>query len=107
MTTEPVIVDNHEQHRFEIRVDDAVAGFTEYHDHGTRRAFLHTEVDPSYEGRGLASRLVQGLLDEARQSGREVLPYCPFVRDYIKRNADDYLSLVPDAERATFELPAD
>src|SRR4051794_34304754 len=103
---EPTVVDNPEQRRFEIRVDDEVAGFTEYHDHGTRRAFLHTEIDPAYEGQGLGSTLVAGALDEARASGRDVLPYCPFVRRFIVRHPDDYLGLVPEADRPTFELPA-
>lgn len=106
-TTEPTVVDNSAQHRFEILVEDTVAGFTEYHDHGTRRAFLHTEVDPDFGGRGLGSTLVRGLLDEARASGRGVLPYCQFVRDYIKNNVDDYVELVPEADRAAFDLPAD
>src|SRR3954451_11581601 len=95
---EPTVVDNPEQRRFEVRVDDEVVGFTEYHDHGTRRAFLHTEVDPAYEGQGLGSTLVAAVLDEAQQQGREVLPYCPFVRAYIARQPDDYLALVPDAD---------
>jgi len=98
------IVDNAAQHRFEIVVDGAVAGFSEYHDRRGVRAFMHTEVDPSYEGQGLASRLVQFELDDARSRGAPVLPYCPFVRDFIDRHRDDYLDLVPAEERAEFDL---
>jgi predicted GNAT family acetyltransferase len=100
----PTVVDRPERHRVEIRLGDAVAGFTEYHDHGKRRAFLHTEIDPAYEGKGLGSTLVRAVLDDARTRGLEVLPYCPFVRGYIARHRDEYVDLVPAADRATFDL---
>jgi predicted GNAT family acetyltransferase len=93
-----MIKDNAEKHRVEIWVDDQRAGFVEYHDHETTRAFLHTEIDPAFEGRGLASELIRNVLDEARASGRSVLPYCPFVRGFIERH-QEYLDLVPEDKR--------
>jgi len=97
------VVENPDAHRFEILVDGEVAGFTDYHDRGNRRAFTHTETEPGYEGRGLASKLVATVLDYARANGLEVLPYCPFVRDYIQQHRD-YVELVPADERAKFGL---
>ena len=82
------------QHRYEIVVDDVVAGVAEYHDHAGRRTFTHTEIDAAYEGQGLGSQLVRGALDGARARGLEVVPVCPFVRDYIDGHRDDYLDLV-------------
>jgi uncharacterized protein len=98
------VVENPAAHRFEIVVDGKVAGFSEYHDRGGRRAFMHTEVDPSYEGQGLASRLVRFELDDARRRGMSVLPYCPFVRAFIDGHREDYLDLVPTEDRAEFDL---
>jgi len=98
-----MIKDNAERHRVEIWADDELAGFVEYHDHDKTRAFLHTETKPAFEGRGLASELIHHVLDEARASGRQVLPYCPFVRGYIERHPD-YLDLVPADRRAEFSL---
>jgi predicted GNAT family acetyltransferase len=100
----PTVRDNTEAHRFEIVVDGAVAGFADYHDRGMRRSFTHTEIDPAYEGRGLGSTLVRAVLDDARAAGLAVLPHCQFVRSYIDENRSDYLDLVPEADRATFEL---
>jgi hypothetical protein len=58
------------------------------------------------EGQGLGSQLVRTALSEARSDRLSVLPFCPFVRSYIAGHTA-YLDLVPEATRATFELPAD
>jgi uncharacterized protein len=98
--------DNAELHRFEIRGDDEVAGFAEYHDHAGGRTFTHTEIDDAYEGQGLGSTLVRFALDDARERGLDVIPVCPFVRGYIARHPEDYVDLVPQPMRAKFDLPA-
>ena len=101
---DPVVTDNAEQHRYEISVDGEVAGFVDYHDRGERRALNHTEIDPAYEGQGLASRIARAALDDIRARGMVVLPYCPFVRSYIDKHRDDYVDLVPESEREKFNL---
>ena len=102
--SEPVVTDNPSEHRFEISVDGAPAGYVDYHDRGKRRSFTHTVIDDAYEGQGLGSKLVRSVLDDARAHGFDVLPHCPFVRSYIDRHRDDYLDLVPEADRAQFDL---
>jgi len=94
-----------ERQRYEIWVGDALAGFTVYRPERNRFAFTHTEIDPAFGGRGLASVLIRGALDGMRARGIAVLPYCPLVRRFIYRHAE-YLDLVPAADRARFELPA-
>jgi predicted GNAT family acetyltransferase len=98
------VVDAPERERFEIRVGDEVAGFTEYKLRGSLIAFVHTEVAPEHEGKGVASRLISGALDAARERGLTVLPFCPFVRGYIAKHPDEYLDLVPSDLRQHFEL---
>jgi predicted GNAT family acetyltransferase len=97
------VTDNRGQSRFEIEVDGEVAGFTTYQRGNGQIAFMHTEIEPAYEGRGLASQLIAAALDQARAERLEVLPFCPFVRKYIADH-DDYLDLVPAERRAEFEL---
>src|SRR5664279_4118799 len=91
---EAVAADAPDRHRFEIHVSGDLAGFTVYRAQGDRYAFTHTEIDPRFSGGGLASILVRGALDEMRRRGIAVLPYCPFVRQYISRHPE-YLDLVP------------
>ena len=100
-----MVVDVPERSRVEIRVGDEAAGFTEYRRAPGRIAFIHTSIDPRFEGQGLGSKLVRTALSNARAEGLAVLPFCPFVRSYIADHPD-YLDLVPEDMRAKFDLPA-
>lgn len=97
------VTDNKELGRYELRDGDDIVGFTEYHFHGDEMAFLHTQIKPEFEGHGFASRLIRAALDDARTRGLTVLPYCPFVRDWMSRHPD-YQDLVPPTHRSMFEL---
>jgi uncharacterized protein len=100
---EPSVVDHPEAGRFEVLVDGEVAGFAEYRRTRSAVAFTHTVIDPAFEGRGLGSVLARGALDATRRAGSPVLPFCPFIRDYIRRHPA-YLDLVPDERRVGFGL---
>ncbi|MEU6262650.1 GNAT family N-acetyltransferase [Saccharopolyspora shandongensis] len=101
--TKPDVVDNPDAKRFEIRADGELAGFAEYRLRPKSIAFVHTEIDSRFEGRGLGSALVRTALDDVRERGLAVLPYCPFVRRWISTHPD-YLDLVPVDKRAEFGL---
>jgi uncharacterized protein len=100
------VVDNPAAERFEIFAGDELAGFTLYKRRRGLIAFVHTEVDPEFEGHGVASKLISTALDTARSEGLVVLPFCPFVRGYIEKH-HEYLDLVPAEYREQFDLPAD
>ncbi|MGZ4631389.1 MAG: GNAT family N-acetyltransferase [Actinomycetes bacterium] len=95
--------DNPSESRFEVHVEEGLAGFSNYRAQPSVYSFLHTEIDRAFEGRGLGSVLVRGALDEMARRGLGVLPYCPFVLQFITRHAE-YVRLVPPAERARFGL---
>jgi predicted GNAT family acetyltransferase len=81
-------VDVPEHGRFEARVDGAVAGIATYRRSGDVTTFLHTEVDPASEGRGIGSALARGALDAVRAGGGRVRPICPFIRSWIHRHPE-------------------
>jgi predicted GNAT family acetyltransferase len=89
----PEVVDNEREHRFEIRLDGAVAGYAAYRAEPGRVVFTHTEIDPVFEGRGLGSALARGALDAVRAGGRSIVPQCPFIRGYVERHPE-YQDLV-------------
>jgi predicted GNAT family acetyltransferase len=97
------VADAPERERYEIGVDGVLAGFAGYRARPGRIAFLHTQIDDRFRGRGLADRLIGFALDDARARGLAVLPYCPFVRSFIERHRD-YLALVPADDRDAFGL---
>jgi len=86
------VVDNPDRHRYEVYVEDTLAGFAEYRHDGDRIVFTHTEVDPAFEGKGLGSALAAGALDAVRGRGLRVVPQCPFIAGYLARH-DEYADL--------------
>jgi predicted GNAT family acetyltransferase len=99
-----VAVANHpEEHRYEVRADEVLAGFSVYRERPGLIVFVHTEIDPRFEGQGLASQLIRAALDDARGRELQVLPFCPFVNGYIERHGE-YADLVPDQFRSRFGL---
>jgi predicted GNAT family acetyltransferase len=82
------------QRRYEIHVGDVLAGFTSFRtDSRGRVLFPHTEVDPAFKGRGLATELVAQAMAEAAQRGDTVVPHCPFVSRYLRENPVDGLDV--------------
>ncbi|HEV7398685.1 MAG TPA: GNAT family N-acetyltransferase [Solirubrobacterales bacterium] len=97
------LADNADEERYEIRVDGEPAGLLQYRLRPGLIELVHTEIDEEFEGRGLGSRLISFALDNARDRGLAVLPFCPFVNDYIRRHRQ-YVDLVPEGRRRDFEL---
>ncbi len=87
------IEDNRERSRFEVYVGSALAGFTDYHAQPGLITLLHTEIEPAFEGRGVGTRFVAGVLDDIRGRELRVLPICPFVRAFLQRHSE-YADLV-------------
>jgi predicted GNAT family acetyltransferase len=91
------IVHNPEHRRFESGSGDRMSVLT-YSLRPGSIAFLHAEVPPPLEGRGIAARITKTALDYARQNGLKVLPLCPYVAAYIRRHPE-YQDLVAPAKK--------
>ncbi|EON33177.1 putative acetyltransferase [Gordonia terrae C-6] len=97
---ETTVRDNPEENRYDILVQtpggETLAGFAEYRDRvsGTQdapltaRVFFHTEVDPDFGGRGLATILVTEALDDARARDLTIVGVCPLVAAYLKKHPE-------------------
>jgi predicted GNAT family acetyltransferase len=105
VTEEPhiVISDAPERKRFIATADGEPAGFIVYRLRPGLLALIHTEVEERFEGHGIGGRLARFALDQARAEGLAVLPFCPFVNDWMKRHPE-YTDLVPPGYRANFDL---
>jgi predicted GNAT family acetyltransferase len=80
------VVDVPERARYEATIGDQLVGFAAYDAAEDRIVFTHTEVDPTFEGRGVGSALARAALDDARARGLRVTPKCPFIRGWIARH---------------------
>ena len=74
-------------HRYEFDVDGGVA-LAFYRLADGIMTFTHTEVPTALRGRGLGSQMMRGVLANVRAQKLKVVPACPFVADYIKRNPE-------------------
>jgi predicted GNAT family acetyltransferase len=88
------IVDNPDESRYEARLGGRVVGISQYELGDRRITFLHTEVDPSVEGRGIGSRLARGVLADARARNLGVTALCPFIAAFLRRHHGEYDDLV-------------
>lgn len=73
------LVPNSAHARFELDVDGHVA-FANYRMTDGVVTITHTEVPSALRERGVGSRLVLALLEQARSEGLKVRPLCSFAR---------------------------
>jgi uncharacterized protein len=88
----PNVRDNTALNRFELDADGATA-FVNYRIDGGTITLLHTETPVALRGRGIASRLVQGVLEDVRARGLKMVPRCAFVSPYLAKHPE-YRDLV-------------
>ncbi|SCF17178.1 GNAT family N-acetyltransferase [Micromonospora chokoriensis] len=93
------VTDASARERFEARDETGtVAGFVTYQLTGAIIAYTHTEVDPTFEGRGVGSTLARAVMDDARAKRRTVVPICPFLADWLVKHPE-YESIVVRSTR--------
>lgn len=97
--SQPVITDDDERSRLEVRVGDELAGWLAYHHAGEIFIVEHTEVDRAHEGEGLGGLLVRRALEVARARGMSVVATCPFAVSYFDRHPELDEFLAPWARR--------
>lgn len=97
------VIDNPEESQYEVHVDGRPAGHVAYRRSEGVIDLYHTEVAEEYGGRGLAQRLAEQALTEAREGGLQVVPTCPFIAKYISKHPE-HVDLVPADRREEFGL---
>lgn len=85
---EPIpVVKNEEKSRFELDVDGHIA-FIDYKETPSNVALIHTEAPEELAGTGAAAALVEKTLVYVQESGKKLLPYCPYVFAFIKKHPE-------------------
>lgn len=77
-----------ETDRFTIAVEGRTVGLMDFIDRDGRRIFPHTEIQPAFEGRGLATILVSVALEATRDAGLRIVPACSMVSGYITKHPE-------------------
>jgi predicted GNAT family acetyltransferase len=84
--------DNPALNRFEMDTEAGPA-IVSYRRDGKVLKLIHTEVPEAMAGKGVGSRLAQGVLNLIRANGDTIVPLCDFMRGYIGRHPE-YADLV-------------
>lgn len=87
-TVSVLVEDNPARRRFEILVDDSLAGFASYEQRPAAIVLTHTEIDPRFMDQGVGSTLVRALLEQVRERGERVIVQCSFVAAYLERHPE-------------------
>ena len=86
--SDPVrVIDDHDESRFEVQIDGAVAELV-YRRRADRLILTHTGVPDQLAGRGIGGQLVRAAADRAAKERLTLVPVCPFARDWLERHPD-------------------
>ncbi len=81
------VVDNEAEGQFEAKTEGGLAVLS-YDRREGKLFLLHTGVPEEAEGQGVGGRLVHAALEQARERGHKVVPYCSFARAYVERHPE-------------------
>lgn len=81
------LVKNEEKKRFEIELNSHFA-FIDYKETSQQISLIHTEAEPELAGIGAAAAVVEKSLIYIEESGKKLLPFCPYVFSFIKKNPE-------------------
>lgn len=61
-------------------------GVCEFKDSDEGWVIFHTEVNPNYKGQGIAKRLLDAIVNEARNRKIKIIPECSYAKKVMNRN---------------------
>lgn len=81
------LIDNQERKRYEWREGEHMA-FIDYIRTRDKIYLTHTEVPDALAGNGVGTRMVRAALEDVDRQQLTLIPLCPFVALYLKRNPE-------------------
>lgn len=85
------VILNTEKQEAEALDEDKLAGFCQYEIKDDKLwEITHTVVKPEYGGQGLAAKLVDKVVDEARENDVKIIPTCSYAKKKFDENPDKY-----------------
>lgn len=84
-----------EENRAIALFEDQVIGYASYIENKGDDVWIidHTFVDENQRGQGIAVKLVDTVVEEARIRGVKIVPECPYVDNLFKRDPEKYEDL--------------
>jgi uncharacterized protein len=79
------VVHNEAEERFETWIDGQLSKL-DYMQEGNSMVITHVGVHPEHRGQGVAGKITEVALEYARKKSFRVIPMCPYVVTFIRRN---------------------
>lgn len=89
-----VFTDNTAANRFELAFANGTV-VVEYQRSPGQLTIMHTDVPKALQGRGLANRIADLVVAEARRRGLRLVAVCPFFAAYMKKHPEHGDLLTP------------
>lgn len=93
--TEIKMIDKHAG-SFIIQHEDQQAGEMTFTLSGDEITVDHTEVEPEFEGKGLAKKLFLKMIGYARENNLKIVAKCSYVIAQIQKNKEEYADLIKE-----------
>ncbi len=97
----PTVIHNQELHRYEIWLDGSKIGHADYSQQPGQIHFVHTEVQPSMQGKNYAAQLMREAIADVRATGKaKIVPVCSYVVRYMEKHPETQDLLLNPIEEA-------
>jgi hypothetical protein len=97
MSTHVIVTRDPDHRRYDASAGGTgIAGFIDYQETSEPVVLTHTEVNPSFEGRGVGSALARAALDDIRDRRLKALVICPFILSWLRRH-HEYVDILFNA----------
>lgn len=83
--------------------NDVIVGICEFINNKDTWNITHTEVDNSYQGQGIAKRLLEIIIEEAKKNNKKLVAQCSYAAKKLNNNMKKIL-IVEDDEKIRKEL---
>ena len=82
-----VVIDNSQEYSFEL-TENGYTAIADYKKHNEDYTIRHVEAPVELQGKGTASRLMEGIIAMARQNKWKITPNCPYADAWFKRHPE-------------------
>ena len=65
---------------------------------GDNLTIVHTLVDPSLKGQGVGNKLVNKVVELAREENKKIIPVCPFAKKVLTAS-EEYADVLAESNR--------
>jgi len=82
------LINNKEEKQYEFQIEGYIPKIEYILSNNGEIIFAHTEVPVVLEGKGIGTQLVEKSLEDVEKQNLKLVPLCPFVTAYIRKNPE-------------------